>query len=428
MPFSKSAKTGRNPDLPGFSYDPKAKRAVLDLFVPGSNGRKRIRRTLKGVSRDAALEEWRKLRARLRTPPPAPTLTFRAFVETYWSKTTLGMIEKTKKGYQILLDQTILPNLGDLALDKVDTAAVRDLAAEMKAGVCRVAKGKPPAGGYAPSSVRRSVVLIRRILRDAVDRKALAGNPFEGKIKYDKPVKLKQELAPDERAAFLGAFDDLEGFRAHWKERGAADERRRNLKPKGERRPGGLWLPTSDDVTHYFGRFRSWKPLFVVALETGLRRGDLLSLKWSSVDLKAGMIRVTMSKTREEAVIPITGACKTALRQARFRRHGGDRVFPGAVEMTLRRNFVLAKRLAGIERPFRFHDLRHSFASNLASKGVGLQVIAKALGHTTTQMSERYARPDEAALRAAFAAVERVDLDTLLDTRGPNRSSEGGRG
>jgi Phage integrase family len=54
----------------------------------------------------------------------------------------------------------------------------------------------------------------------------------------------------------------------------------------------------------------------------------------------------------------------------------------------------------------RVHDLRHTFASRLASKGVSLQLIARSLGHTTARMSERYARPDEAAFRAVREALD----------------------
>ena len=61
----------------------------------------------------------------------------------------------------------------------------------------------------------------------------------------------------------------------------------------------------------------------------------------------------------------------------------------------LERYFRLAKRLAGIDRRLRFHDLRHSFASDLASAGVGLQIIQKALGHSTPAMTIRYAKPSE---------------------------------
>jgi integrase len=75
---------------------------------------------------------------------------------------------------------------------------------------------------------------------------------------------------------------------------------------------------------------------------------------------------------------------------------------------TVNRYFRKAKAIAGISRPFRFHDLRHTFASRLASAGVSIQVIAKALGHSNTAMAERYARPDEAALRSIAAALDGV--------------------
>jgi integrase len=73
---------------------------------------------------------------------------------------------------------------------------------------------------------------------------------------------------------------------------------------------------------------------------------------------------------------------------------------------TISTYFRRAKAIARIERRFRFHDLRHTFASNLASAGVSLQVIARCLGHSTTKMAERYARPDEASLRAVVSALD----------------------
>jgi site-specific recombinase XerD len=67
---------------------------------------------------------------------------------------------------------------------------------------------------------------------------------------------------------------------------------------------------------------------------------------------------------------------------------------------------VKAKKIAGITCRCRFHDLRHSFASRLASKGVSLQVIAKALGHTSSSTAERYARPNEEALQTVRDALD----------------------
>jgi integrase len=73
----------------------------------------------------------------------------------------------------------------------------------------------------------------------------------------------------------------------------------------------------------------------------------------------------------------------------------------------LRRHFAKAKQLAGLHRRFRFHDLRHTSGSKMASAGVPLQIIAKVLGHSSVAMSERYARPDAASMQQVAAAMER---------------------
>jgi Site-specific recombinase XerD len=118
------------------------------------------------------------------------------------------------------------------------------------------------------------------------------------------------------------------------------------------------------------------------------------------------------TKTRVPALIPLSRRCRTALNDCRKRKVVSEFVFLGAdfrpysVKL-IQTYFRKAKKIAGITRRFRFHDLRHTFASNLASAGISLQVIARCLGHATTKMSERYARPDEASLRAVVAALDR---------------------
>jgi len=80
----------------------------------------------------------------------------------------------------------------------------------------------------------------------------------------------------------------------------------------------------------------------------------------------------------------------------------------------IRRAFLLAKELAGIRRRFRPHDLRHTFGCRLADRNISLQKIAKALGHTTTRMAERYARPSEESMREIIRAL---DSDPLLPSK-----------
>jgi integrase len=180
-----------------------------------------------------------------------------------------------------------------------------------------------------------------------------------------------------------------------------------------------------------FQQFQRSKPLFTVALETGLTRGDLLGLRWTSVNLREGFIRVKRQKTGVEAVIPISRACRVALGECRSRRVVGENVFLTesgrlyAVSVVVR-YFERAKRIAGIRRRFRFNDLRHTFASNLSSRGVANQLIAKALGHTSARMTEGYARPSEAALEIVRKALDATPTsETESSESGPGESPPG---
>ena len=161
-----------------------------------------------------------------------------------------------------------------------------------------------------------------------------------------------------------------------------------------------------------FQRFQAAKALFIVGLETGITQADLLGLKWSSVDFKNDWIRIERGKTRVPALIPLSRRCRAALSECRKRKVVSEFVFLGVdfrpySVKTIQTYHRKAKAIAGITRRFRFHDIRHTFASNLASAGVSLQQIARCLGHATTKMSERYARPDEASLRTVVAALDR---------------------
>jgi hypothetical protein len=100
---------------------------------------------------------------------------------------------------------------------------------------------------------------------------------------------------------------------------------------------------------------------------------------------------------------------------ARHLKSAGSASSATSPEVRVLRAFETAKEMAGITRRFRFHDLRHTFASTLASQGVSLQVIAKALGHTTTRMSERYARPSEEAIRKAAEALDRANQSSAVN-------------
>jgi integrase len=196
-------------------------------------------------------------------------------------------------------------------------------------------------------------------------------------------------------------FDNQAGFRAHFTTTTLARRKDRKHQPPNAQ---------SDVVAYAFERLQWSKPLFVLALYTGLRRSDLRLLKWESIDLSAGVIRLIMRKTKRPVLLPIVPKVRTALDTCRKRTVMSEYVLltpegKPYSESTIKRYFKTAKAIAGITRRFRFHDQRHTFASTLASKGINAFTLRDLLGHTSTRTTERYARPSAETFAAVTAAL-----------------------
>ncbi len=134
----------------------------------------------------------------------------------------------------------------------------------------------------------------------------------------------------------------------------------------------------------------------VLALSTGARRGELLGLQWSDIDLKRGALIFRETKNGQVRTVPLTGKALELLSQSR----GTGLVFPTGI----REAFESALRRAGIGN-FRFHDLRHTFASYLAMSGASLSELAEALGHKTLSMVKRYTHLTEGHTRQVVARM-----------------------
>lgn len=137
----------------------------------------------------------------------------------------------------------------------------------------------------------------------------------------------------------------------------------------------------------------------VLALSTGARRGEILGLRWSHVDLQRHVIALCDTKNGERRVLPLAGPALDLMRErSKVRAINDDRVFPNAnkagADMNIRRTWAAAVAAAGLQ-DFRFHDLRHSAASYLAMNGATLAELAEILGHKTLAMVKRYAHLTE---------------------------------
>lgn len=148
------------------------------------------------------------------------------------------------------------------------------------------------------------------------------------------------------------------------------------------------------------GAHESIRPIILTAVTTGLRKGSILSLKWHQVDLKRGMITIPRSKGKKPIVAKVVPALRASLgRTAPDKRNG-----PVFELINFRKRWDAARSAAKLE-DFRFHDLRHTFASWARQNGADLADICDALHHSNVSVTMRYAhiKPD-----ADITAFDRV--------------------
>ncbi len=142
------------------------------------------------------------------------------------------------------------------------------------------------------------------------------------------------------------------------------------------------------------------RPIVTMALNTGMRKGEILTLKWDNVDLRHGFILLDQTKNGERREIPINSTLKETLTELfqgtkdRPRRIDVPYVFSdpsnGKPYQDVKRSFRSALKKAKIS-DFHFHDLRHTFASHLVMAGQDLTTVKELLGHKTLTMTLRYA-------------------------------------
>lgn len=153
-------------------------------------------------------------------------------------------------------------------------------------------------------------------------------------------------------------------------------------------------------------------PLVLVSLNTGVRRGELFRLRWADLgaDFAELNLRGETTKSKEPRSIPANAETRAALAdwQAQTHRTTGL-VFPGAdgkPMTTLKTAWGALLRAAEIDA-FRWHDLRHTFASWLVMRGVPLNTVRELLGHTSLEMTLRYAHLADTTKAAAVEALGR---------------------
>jgi integrase len=182
------------------------------------------------------------------------------------------------------------------------------------------------------------------------------------------------------------------------------------------KRPGGrLRYLETDEITRLLtacseSRNPYLTAIVTLAVNTGMRKGEILGLEWERINFSTSMITLYVTKSGKPRGVPINRAVydtlsalepETAGRRGLLFRKSDHRAWG-----QIRTAFALALERAKIPVGFRFHDLRHTCASWMVMKGASLKDVQEILGHADYKMTQRYAHLSPAHL---LAAVERLD-------------------
>lgn len=244
-------------------------------------------------------------------------------------------------------------------------------------------KARRIKAGTSPVTVNRDLDRIRAALNKAVEWNLLPANPLAGvkRSKVEDEARVRY-LDADEERRLREALARREEERRRRRLSGIAHAVARHREP----------LPAfaDDEYTDHV------LPLVLLAMNTGLRRGELLGLAWEAIDRKAKRIKVTAATAKSQRVRYVPLNSEAAGVVERLHKHAANKsglVFAGSEgeAMThVKRSWESLMTAAGVE-DFHFHDLRHHFASRLVMAGVDLYAVKELLGHSDFGMTQRYA-------------------------------------
>lgn len=166
---------------------------------------------------------------------------------------------------------------------------------------------------------------------------------------------------------------------------------------------------TSEEETRLFQELpQHLKPIVVCALQTGLRRGNLLYLRWEQIDLEYGFIEIEKqeNKGHKEIRIPISNKLMKELEKIGFKTEGYVFLNPETNKPynTIRKGFLAACERANIKN-FRFHDLRHTVGTRLAEKGIDVRTIQELFAHSSINTTQRYLHTSVARKKVAIEVL-----------------------
>ena len=220
--------------------------------------------------------------------------------------------------------------------------------------------GKPLSG----ATINREVSILSKMLSIALENGWILSNPCRAVKKLKEETKLERYLQSDEEERLLN---------------------------------------------NCVGSQTYMKPILICALHTGMRRGEILNLKWVHVNLQEGFITVTMTKSGKNRNIPISPALTEHLKELCNNKQS-EYVFTNPITQQpykdIKKSFLTLCSKSGIDK-LRFHDLRHTAATRMVAMGVELIIVQDILGHSQITTTMRYAHPVPERKRMAIEALAR---------------------
>lgn len=255
-------------------------------------------------------------------------------------------------------------------------------------------RAKKPRSDVA---VNRELETLRHMLNKAVEWGMMTENPFN---RFKSPILFEED---ENRIRYLTEDEIKKLFTVLGEE-----------KPKDKKKPEEKIRP-----------YQYLENIVRAALLTGLRRGDVLSLKWSDVDLDKGILFFNEEKKRGKRRVKVLNGDMIELLKS-IPRGEGENIFNGPDGNPLKdikRSFRTVLKRAGI-KDFHFHDLRHTSASYMVMRGASLKAVQEHLGHTSLTMTQKYAHLSPEFQRAEVERLNGLFIGGLPDSKKKVRTGE----
>lgn len=275
-------------------------------------------------------------------------------------------------------------------------------------------------GGRKPATANRAMNDLRALFAYAEGRGILDKNPVRiiKRVKQDDDSVVRY-LTPEEETRLRTALDARETTKRESRARGNAWRIERSQDARAD-----LRIVAFVDYL---------KPAVLLSLNTGLRQGEVFKLTWASVNLDKGMVTVTAStaKSQKARHVPLNAEAKTVLKAWQKQGKGEGYVFPsreGGPLSEIKTAWLKLLRDADIKN-FRWHDMRHHFASRLVMAGVDLNTVRELLGHSDIKMTLRYAHlaPEHKAAAVELLCTSPKKARTKSNTAAGRSPAKAGR-